>query len=43
MYKTFRGAEAGTRAVGGFASGGARQSLVRFSRERAAERREALL
>ena len=40
---TFRGAEAGTRAGGGFASGVVGQSLVRFSRERAAERREALL
>ena len=37
----FRGA--GTRAGGGFASGVVGQSLVRFSRERAAERREALL
>jgi hypothetical protein len=39
----FRGAEAGTRAGGGFASVVVGQSLVRFSRERAAERREALL
>ena len=38
----FRGAGAGTRAGGGFASGVVGQSLVRFSRERAAERREAL-
>jgi hypothetical protein len=49
---TFRGAEAGTRAGGGFANGGGGRSLsrgyescrtlVRSSRERAAERREAL-
>ena len=47
---TFRGAEAGTRAGGGFASGvvgqslgrgyGSCRTLVRSSRERAAERRE---
>src|SRR6266436_9530870 len=49
---TFRGAEAGTRTGGGFASGvvgqslsrgyGSCRTLVRSSRERAAERREAL-
>jgi hypothetical protein len=49
---TFRGAEAGTRAGGGFANGGGGRplgrgyescrTLVRSSRERAAERREAL-
>src|SRR6266436_3612735 len=49
---TFRGAEAGTRAGGEFASGvvgqslgrgyGSCRTLVRSSRERAAERREAL-
>src|SRR6266436_6950779 len=49
---TFRGAEAGTRPGGGFASGvvgqslsrgyGSCRTLVRSSRERAAERREAL-
>ena len=49
---TFRGVEAGTRAGGGFANGGGGRSLgrgyescrtlVRSSRERAAERREAL-
>src|SRR6202043_2017390 len=49
---TFRGAEGGTRAGGGFANGGGGRSLgrgyescrtlVRSSRERAAERREAL-
>src|SRR5260370_13548230 len=49
---TFRGVEAGTRAGGGFASGvvgqspgrgyGSCRTLVRSSRERAAERREAL-
>jgi len=39
----FRGAEAGTRAGGVFANGVGGQSLVRFSRERAVERREALL
>ena len=49
----FRGAEAGTRAGGGFASGvggqslargyGSCRTLVHSSRERAAERREAIL